>query len=266
MFGGHGQASDIFSGTLFAPKETVIHVTDLTLQVGEFCLENVSFQIPTGHYCVLMGKTGSGKTTVLEAIAGLIPVLSGSIRLGGVDVTTLRPQQRNLGYVPQDGALFTTMTVADHLAFALRIRCATSADIETRVDELARMLEIEPLLERAIDGLSGGERQRVALGRALSFRPATLLLDEPLSALDDETHSQMCDLLENVQQQTGVTVLHVSHREQEAQRLAQSILRIEDGIFQSSPGVHPLPAGESKVSGEHVDSEDSSAAEPSKPE
>ncbi len=219
----------------------MIHVTDLTLQVGEFRLENVSFEIPTGHYCVLMGKTGTGKTTVLEAIAGLTPVSSGTIRLGELDVTELHPRQRNIGYVPQDGALFATMSVADHLAFALRIRRTDSADIEARVRELATLLEITPLLERTIHGLSGGERQRVALGRALSFRPPTLLLDEPLSALDDETHGQMCDLLENVQQQTGVTILHVSHREQEAERLAQSILRIENGSFQLTRGDRPVP-------------------------
>ena len=228
----------------------MIHVTDLTLQVGDFRLENVNFDIPTGHYCVLMGKTGSGKTTVLEAIAGLTPVSSGTIRLGQMDVTELQPRQRNIGYVPQDGALFTTMTVADHLAFALRIRRTDSAEVKARVEELAQMLEITPLLERTIHGLSGGERQRVALGRALSFRPPTLLLDEPLSALDDETHGQMCDLLENVQQQTGVTVLHVSHREQEARRLAQSILRIEDGSFQLTPGDRPLPNGDEQPAAE----------------
>ena len=233
----------------------MIHVTDLTLQVGDFRLENVNFDIPTGHYCVLMGKTGCGKTTVLEAIAGLPPVSSGTIRLGELDVTDLQPRQRNIGYVPQDGALFTTMTVADHLAFALRIRRTASADVEARVKELARMLEITPLLERTIHGLSGGERQRVALGRALSFRPTTLLLDEPLSALDDETHGQMCDLLENVQQQTGVTVLHVSHREQEAERLAQSILRIEDGSFQLSSGNRPLPNGDDPPAEEEAESE-----------
>jgi len=245
-------------------KETVIHVTDLTLQVGDFRLENVNFDIPTGHYCVLMGKTGCGKTTVLEAIAGLTPVSSGTIRLGELDVTDLQPRQRNIGYVPQDGALFTTMTVADHLAFALRIRRTASADVEARVKELARMLEITPLLERTIHGLSGGERQRVALGRALSFRPTTLLLDEPLSALDDETHGQMCDLLEDVQQQTGVTVLHVSHREQEAERLAQSILRIEDGIFQLNSGNRPLPNGNDQPAEEEdPESEQPSSADKS---
>ena len=220
----------------------MIRVSDLVLQVGDFRLDKVSFEVPTGHYCVLMGKTGCGKTTLLEAITGLIPVTSGTIHLGPVDVTQLRPQQRNIGYVPQDGALFSTMTVSEHLAFALRIRKTASAEIEARVDELARMLEISPLLDRNIHGLSGGERQRVAVGRALSFKPMTLLLDEPLTALDDETHAQMCDLLETVQKQTGVTVLHVSHRNHEARRLAQSILRIDDGSFTVTPGERAAPS------------------------
>ncbi|MFP6752966.1 MAG: ABC transporter ATP-binding protein [Pirellulaceae bacterium] len=245
----------------------MIHVTDLTLQVGNFRLEDVSFEIPTGHYCVLMGKTGSGKTTVIEAIAGLAPILAGTIVLGDLDVTALRPQQRNIGYVPQDGALFATMTVSQHLAFALRIRRVESDEIKERVDELARLLEIQPLLKRTIHGLSGGERQRVALGRALSFRPTTLLLDEPLSALDDETHTQMCDLLESVQQQTGVTILHVSHREQEAERLAQSILRIEDGVFQLSQGYRPAPASDEEEtdSPESVEPETSTSTTASEP-
>ena len=162
----------------------MIHVTDLTLQVGNFRLEDVSFEIPTGHYCVLMGKTGSGKTTVIEAIAGLLPILAGTIVLGDLDVTALRPQQRNIGYVPQDGALFATMTVSQHLAFALRIRRVESAEIKERVHEAARILQLNNLLDRKPAQLSGGQRQRVAIGRAIIREPQVFLFDEPLSNLD----------------------------------------------------------------------------------
>jgi len=214
----------------------LIHINHVTLQAGDFRLENVSFQVPTGDYCVLMGKTGCGKTTVLEAVAGLKQVESGQITLSQKDVTTLHPRDRNVGYMPQDGALFNTMSVSQNLSFALQIRNQDRQRMQKRVDELATMLEIAPLLKRQIHGLSGGERQRVALGRALSFRPTTLLLDEPLSALDDNTHDQMCKLLEDVQQQTGVTVLHVTHSQQEAERLAQWIVHIEDGLVTTTAG------------------------------
>ena len=214
----------------------LIHINHVTLQAGDFRLENVSFQVPTGDYCVLMGKTGCGKTTVLEAVAGLKQVESGQITLSQKDVTTLHPRARNVGYMPQDGALFNTMSVSQNLSFALQIRNQDRQRMQKRVDELATMLEITPLLKRQIHGLSGGERQRVALGRALSFRPTTLLLDEPLSALDDNTHDQMCKLLEDVQQQTGVTVLHVTHSQQEAERLAQWIVHIEDGLVTTTAG------------------------------
>lgn len=229
--------------TTFHQNElAVIHVNNLTLRAGDFRLNDISFQVPTGDYCVLMGKTGCGKTTVLEAIAGLKPVDSGQIMLGLQDVTTLHPRDRNIGYVPQDGALFSTMSVFQNLAFALQIRNVDRATVRKRVGELATMLEIEPLLERQIHGLSGGERQRVALGRALSFRPAILLLDEPLSALDDSTHDQMCQLLEDVQQQTGVTILHVTHSQQEADRLGQWLVRIADGHVTTNPGRRPTRA------------------------
>jgi len=214
----------------------VIDVNKLTIQAGDFCLEQASFQVPTGDYCVLMGKTGCGKTTLLEAIAGLKPVIAGTIMLGSNDVTHLHPRDRNIGYVPQDGALFYTMSVFRNLAFALEIRKQSDDKIAVRVKQLAEMLGIVPLLDRQITGLSGGEQQRVALGRALSHNPATLLLDEPLSALDDSTHDQVCQLLVNVQVQTGVTVLHVCHSQQEAQRLGQWIVRIEDGVLTTVPG------------------------------
>src|SRR4051812_25605066 len=142
-----------------------------------------------------MGPTGCGKTSVLEAVAGLRHVADGSIHLDDRDVTDLAPGSRGIGYVPQDGALFRTMTVYNHLAFALHLRNERRAAVDRRVRELADWLGIVPLLGRRPVGLSGGEAQRVALGRALSFRPKFLLLDEPLSALDEDTRGSIVELL-----------------------------------------------------------------------
>lgn len=214
----------------------MIRVEKLCVRAGEFRLENLAFEVPAGCYAVLMGKTGAGKTTVLEAVAGLTRVLSGRIVLDGVNVTWLKPAQRNVGLVPQDGALFTTMTVRQHLAFALLIRRWPTAAIERRVAELAELLEIAPLLDRTPQGLSGGEKQRVALGRALSFRPATLCLDEPTSALDDETRAQIIALLKHVRRETGATTLHITHNRHEADILADVVFELADGrVHEVSP-------------------------------
>ena len=208
----------------------MIVVEKLTIRSGQFVLKDASFTVPTGTYGMLMGRTGSGKTTILEAIAGLKHVISGKIALGERDVTQLKPAERHIGYVPQDGALFSTMSVRDHLAFALDIRRTEKQEIDKRVAELAELLEIEDLLDRFPRGLSGGEKQRVAIGRALSFRPSTLLLDEPLSALDDDTRQQLYSLLQHVQHRTGVTTLHVTHHMQDVEYLADKLFRIEDGV------------------------------------
>jgi len=210
----------------------VIRVESVSVKVGKFRIDDVSFEIASGEYGMLMGKTGFGKTTLLEAVAGLRPIRAGSIVLGDRDVTDLPPAERHVGYVPQDGALFTTMSIRDHLAFALEIRHVSAAEIAARVEELAKLLEIEHLLTRSPRGLSGGERQRVAIGRALSFRPSTLLLDEPLSALDDDTREQLYSLLKHVQQHTGVTTLHVTHHIADVKRLADKLFRIENGVVE----------------------------------
>jgi len=207
----------------------MIAVEHLKVRVGGFVLEDVNFDVSTGQYAVLMGRTGSGKTTLLEVLCGLKPAVSGTIRLNGRDVTRLKPAERGIGYVPQDRALFQTMTVREHLAFALVIQKTDRQVIQERVVELSRLLGIENLLDRRPHGLSGGEAQRVALGRALAARPGILCLDEPLSALDDETRREMYELLEKVQQNTGVTILHVTHNLDEAEQLADRILRLQNG-------------------------------------
>jgi molybdate/tungstate transport system ATP-binding protein len=207
----------------------MIQVQNICIAAGDFRLKDISFSVPQGSFGVLMGRTGSGKTTILECIIGLRKVASGLIRIGDDDITNLNPALRGIGYVPQDGVLFSKMTVWQHLAFALAIRRASAKQMDDRVAELAELLQITHLLKRKPAGLSGGESQRVALGRALSFRPKVLCLDEPLSALDSETRAQMCELLENVRRQTNVTTLHVTHNLEEAASLATCLFRLEDG-------------------------------------
>jgi molybdate/tungstate transport system ATP-binding protein len=207
----------------------VIVLEHISIRQGSFSLTDVSLNVDSGAYAVLMGRTGSGKSTLLETIIGFRRPAAGRVLLGGQDVTLWNPALRGVGYVPQDGALFSRMSVRDHLAFALRIRRVSSAEIKQRVEELASLLGIGHLLDRKPGRLSGGEQQRVALGRALSFRPRILCLDEPLSALDDETRRDMCRLLQEVRRQTGVTTLHVTHHEPEALTLASDLFRIEDG-------------------------------------
>ncbi len=207
----------------------MIAVENLAVRQGAFALSGIAFAIQAGAYAVLMGRTGCGKTTLLEALAGLRAIEAGRIRLADRDVTQLPPAARNVGYVPQDAAVFRTMTVRENLAFALTVRKASPKQIEHRVAELAEWLGLTGLLDRRAVGLSGGEAQRVALGRALAFEPGVLLLDEPLSAIDDETREQLVALLETVKRSGRVTVLHVTHSQSEAARLADVVLRLSDG-------------------------------------
>lgn len=207
----------------------MISLENISIANGKFKLENISLTIPTRRYGILMGKTGCGKTTLLETICGLKKIQSGCIRLMGRDVTHTSPSERGIGYVPQDCALFTHMTVYGNLAFALEIRKLPVSQIKTRVFDLAELLGILHLLERHPIKLSGGEAQRVAIGRALSHRPAILCMDEPLSALDDDTRTEMYTLLKTVQTHTGVTTLHVTHNRSEADHLGDIVFRMEDG-------------------------------------
>lgn len=207
----------------------MIELRDVTIMVGKFALEHVSFRIESGRYAILMGRTGQGKSTILEAICGLRSIVSGKILVHDVDVSVWSPGERGIGYVPQDLALFPTMTVQQQLEFALRLRHTASRQIADRVAELSDVLGITKLLQRRVQGLSGGEAQRVALGRALSFHPSVLLLDEPLSALDETTRLEMHTVLRRVKEATGVTMLHVTHSKDDAEALADHRLVLEAG-------------------------------------
>ena len=213
----------------------MIRLSQLCVEAGAFRLAHIDLEIPTGSYAVLMGRTGTGKTTLLEAICGLKAIAGGRIELDGSEVQHLRPRERGIGYVPQDRALFQTLTVRDNLAFALEVRRWDRAAATQRVDELAQLLGLARLLDRKPHRLSGGEAQRVALGRALAARPRILCLDEPLSALDDDTRDEIYALLQSVQQVAGVTTLHVTHHRGEAQRLADRIFHLREGKIYEIP-------------------------------
>ena len=208
----------------------MIELKDISVTVGEFSLSGISFQVPAGIHAALMGRTGRGKTTILETICGLRRPTSGQVLIDGVDVTDWQPGDRQVGYVPQDLALFPTLSVRQQLDFAQRLRRTSPSEMLERTEELAETLGIKHLLDRSIAGLSGGESQRVALGRALSFRPSVLLLDEPLSALDDESRAEIQDVLRTIKNTTGVTTLHVTHSHAEVAALADLTLSLDEQV------------------------------------
>lgn len=207
----------------------MIEMVDFSIQQGSFSLSNVHLRIGENEHVCLLGKTGCGKSTILEAICGLRPNHQGKILLGGVDHSHSSPSQRNIGFVPQDGALFPTMTVRQQMSLALKIRKQEPSSITERVEALAGSLGIEHLLDQRPLGFSGGETQRVALGRALSFQPSLLCLDEPFSALDDGTREEMFQLVEGIRNDHPVSILHISHNLEEVERLADRVYHLVGG-------------------------------------
>ena len=212
----------------------MITLDQVSIRQGDFRLFDVDFRIPSGGYGILMGSSGCGKTTLLEAICGLRPVCDGRILLDDREVTRISPAAREIGYVPQDAALFPTMRVDRQIEFGMEVRRICRSDRRQRVEQLAELLGLKLVLKRYPTGLSGGERQRVALARALAFRPKLLCLDEPLNALDATTHLRLLELLKEVHQKEGVTVLHVTHNVEESQNLGTVHFCLEKGTVHQS--------------------------------
>jgi molybdate/tungstate transport system ATP-binding protein len=197
-----------------------------TAPTGGFGLREVSLAVPGNTYAVLMCTTGCGKTTLLELICGLRQPRGGRILVDDQDVTHLEPRHRGIGYVPQDLALFPAKRVREQIAFPLQVRGRRD---DGMVQQLVSELGIAHLQDRFTESLSGGEKQRVALARALAAQPKVLLLDEPLSALDEATHGTAMELLRTLQARHSLTVLHVTHSPSEAAALGQMRLRLQDG-------------------------------------
>lgn len=207
----------------------MIELERLSIVQGDFSLRNINISIPKQAYATLMGQSGSGKTSLIETICGLRRPSGGRILIDGREVTRFAPSQRQIGYVPQDSALFPSMKVERQIGFGLEVRNINRAVRKKRVNEIAELLQLTPLLGRSPRRLSGGELQRVALARAISFGPRLLCLDEPLSSLDQAARQSMIELLRNVHKAEQVTVLHITHSSTQCQQLGTVKLRLANG-------------------------------------
>ncbi len=206
----------------------MLSVRNIAKTIGPFALREVSFDVDTGDYFVLLGVSGVGKSVLMEILAGVTPAARGSIFLDGVDITRAPMQHRNMAAVFQDPALFPHMTVARNIAYGLHGRNLSRREITERVRRLAVEAGADHLLTRYPGTLSGGEAQRVAMARCLAVEPRCLLLDEPLVALDGEARAAMRSLLRKVKRK-GLTVIHVTHDYEEAISLASHVGILEAG-------------------------------------
>lgn len=206
-----------------------VQVKDLWVDLKEFHLRQINLDILDGEYFVVLGPTGAGKTVLLETIAGLYQPRRGHILLDGKDVTSMPPERRGIGFVYQDYVLFPHLSVRGNIAFGLKLRGLDRGTIEERLTAISQLLGIDHLLHRKPDTLSGGEQQRVALARALVVNPRLLLLDEPLSALDQETREVLQRELARLHRELGTTKIHVTHDFEEAVALGDRIAVMNKG-------------------------------------
>lgn len=207
----------------------MIRIEQLSVDLGVFHLRDIDLAIEQGEYLVLLGPTGSGKTVLIECIVGIHRPKTGRVLIDGDDVTRLYPEERNVGYVPQDYALFPNMNVRRNLAYGLEARKLPRREVEARVEAMMALLGIGHLHFRLPLNLSGGEKQRVALGRALAVEPRVLLLDEPLAALDENFRAELAAELRRVQRTLGGTFLHVCHSFEETADVADRVAVLRDG-------------------------------------
>lgn len=195
-------------------------------------VDDLNLHINDGEFLVLVGPSGCGKSTSLRMLAGLEPVDEGSIQIGDRNVTTVAPKDRDVAMVFQNYALYPHMTVAENMAFALKIQKVSKAEIAKRVQEAAKLLDLEPYLDRKPKALSGGQRQRVAMGRAIVREPQVFLMDEPLSNLDAKLRVQTRTQIAELQRRLGVTTVYVTHDQVEAMTMGDRVALLLDGVLQ----------------------------------
>ena len=211
-------------------NDIAVQVTDLSKNYGAVqAVRGVNLSIAAGEYFVLLGPSGGGKTTLLRLLGGFIRPSAGRILLHGQDVSEQPPNHRPTSMVFQSFALFPHMTVAQNVGYGLRLRKLPKGEMADRVDAMLELVGLADLADRMPDALSGGQQQRVQLGRSLVLETDILLLDEPLAALDANLRKDMCLELKHLQEQVGITFVHVTHNQEEAMAVADNMAIIADG-------------------------------------
>lgn len=209
-----------------------VRIDNVTKTFGQTtAVSNFSAELQDGHLICLLGPSGCGKSTLLNMLCGIIPVSQGQIFFDDKDVTKLPPDQRNIGMVFQNYALYPHMTVAENIAFPLEIQKVKRDERKARVEEIAKLVHVDNLLRRYPSELSGGQQQRVAIARAMVKKPQLLLMDEPLSNLDARLRLEMREEIRRIQKETGITTVFVTHDQEEAMSISDSILLMKDGVL-----------------------------------
>lgn len=201
----------------------MIRVNNLTVQVKNFKINKINFIVEDGEIFAILGKTGAGKSMLLESIAGFYRTETGGAYLDNTNVRDICPELRQIGFVYQDYGLFPHMTVYDNINYGLKMHKIHKKKADIKIKNIAGLLEISSILKQYPPTLSGGERQRTALARALVLKPKVLLLDEPFSALDPNTRNQMYSLIMEIHRKFSCTIIFVTHNFQEVQRMADRV-------------------------------------------
>jgi ABC-type sugar transport system ATPase subunit len=210
----------------------MLTIDSLEFSIGDFCLGPISLELEKGGYLAVSGPSGSGKSVLMELIAGLRMPKKGKIIIDSEDHTFSTARKRPVGLLFQDYALFPHLSVFDNIAFSLRLLHKDKEKIAQRVNILSEYFSIEKLINRDISTLSGGERQRVALARAIAYQPGILILDEPLSALDEKLRKEAMESLKSLKH-SGQTIIHVTHNRDEVEDMATKSIILDQGFIKS---------------------------------
>ena len=206
-----------------------LEIKNLSVHAGAFRLSDINMKVESGETAVLMGRSGVGKTTLVEAICGLRKVSEGEVFINGRRISKLQPAEREICYVPQDSALFSHMTVRDHLQFSLVLRKWSITEIKQRLEYLSDLMKLEDLLTRKPLNLSGGEKKRVAIGRAIAAKPSLLCLDEAFTGIDEEGSDEIILLLKQMINEEQLTTFNITHRQHEVEQLGGKQYCLSEG-------------------------------------